>query len=165
MESSKIRRGDTVMVITGKDKGRKGKVLAVNPEEQTLVVDGINMVVKHKKSRGAQQKSAREKKAGNIHISNVAVLCKCGKPTRVGYKFIGEKKARVCKKCGEVLDRKFTRAKEKVKEVEVEDKKVDEKQDKQPLKRREVKSTADSKVVKKPDAKPSVSSPRKVGGS
>ena len=165
MESSKIKRGDTVIVITGKDKGRKGKVLSVNPDDQTVVVDNINMVIKHKKARSAQQKSAREKKAGAIHISNVAILCKCGKPTRVAYKFVSDKKVRVCRKCNEVLDKKFVRAKEKVKEVEAELEKKDEAKTKQPLKRREVKSTADSKVTKKPDAKSSVSLPRKVGGA
>ena len=165
MESSKIRRGDTVMVITGKDKGRKGKVLMVSPEDGSILVDGVNMIIKHKKARGAKQKSAREKKAGAIHISNVAILCKCGKPTRVAYKFVADKKVRACKKCGEILDRKYVRAKEKEKTKELDDEKDDKKVDKTPLKRREVRATADSKITKNPDVKGTVALPRKMGAS
>jgi len=165
MENAKIKRGDTVVVITGKDKGRKGKVLMVDPCDERVLVEGVNMVIKHKKARSAQQKSAREKRAGAIHISNVAILCKCGKATRVAYKFVNDKKVRSCKKCGEILDKKYVRAKEKAKEVEAEVEKKDDKKDKQPLKRREVKSTVDSKVTKKPDAKAQVAMPRKMGSS
>ena len=166
MESAKIKRGDTVVVITGKDKGRKGKVLMVSPEEQTVLVDGVNMIIRHKKARSAQQKSAREKKAGAIHISNVAVLCKCGKPTRVSYKFVADKKVRACRKCGEILDRKYVRAKEKEKAKEVAVEEKDSKSaDKTPLKRRETRATVDSKVTKKPDVKGTVALPRKMGAS
>jgi len=159
-----IRRGDTVMVITGKDKGKKGKVMVVNAEDNTCIVDGVNVVIKHKKARSAQQKSAREKKAGTIDLSNVMILCKCGKPSRVGMKVVGDKRVRVCKKCDEVLDRKFVKVvkEEKVKEV----KETEEKKDKKPLVRREVKATADSKVKKpEPSTKPTVALPRKTGGN
>ena len=140
-----IRRGDTVVVIAGQDKGKKGKVLFVNPEDNSCVVDGVNMIVKHKKARGAQQKSSRDKRAGNIDISNVQILCKCGKATRIENKIMGDKKVRACKKCGESLDRKYQRAKDKIKETEA-DTKAEEKTEKKPLKRREVKATAESTV-------------------
>jgi len=158
-----IKRGDTVLVIVGKDKGKKGKVLSVDAASNSCVVDGVNVVIKHKKARGAQQKSSRDKKAGNIDISNVMILCKCGKPTRVSNKVVGGKKVRFCKKCDEVLDKKFVKAKEKVKEVEA--KKEDDKKDetKKPLQRREVKATADSKIKKPEKVSSQVSLPRKIG--
>lgn len=160
----RIKRGDTVVVISGKDKGKKGKILAVDVDNGTVVVDGVNMVTKHKKARSAQQKSAREKRPGNIHISNVQILCKCGKATRVGYKFVGDKKVRVCAKCEEVLDKKFVKVKEKAKEEVVEEKK-EEKTDKKPLQRREVKATADTKIKKPESVSKTMNLPRKTGGS
>ncbi|MCL2570055.1 MAG: 50S ribosomal protein L24 [Firmicutes bacterium] len=141
-----IKRGDSVVVIAGKNKGKKGKVISVNPDDNTCVVDGVNIVIKHKKARSAQQKSSRDKKAGNIDISNVMILCKCGKATRVSRKEVGGKMVRYCKKCDEILDKKFVKTKEKVKEVEA---KEEEKADKKPLKRREVKATAESTVKTK----------------
>lgn len=163
-----IRKGDMVVIIAGKDKGKKGKVLGVDPISNTCVVDGVNIIVKHSKARSAQQKAARTKKPGAIHISNVQVLCKCGKATRVAHK-VNEKgiKNRVCAKCGEVLDKKFVKTKEKAKD-EVEDKKdeTEEKKDvtKKPLQRREVKHTADVKVKRLDNAKPSAGSThRKIG--
>jgi len=160
----KIKRGDTVVVITGKDKGKKGKVLSINTEKNTCVVDGVNIVIKHKKARSAQQKSTREKKPGNIHISNVQILCKCGKATRVSHKYIGDKKVRYCAKCDEVLDKKFVKAvKEKAKEVEPE--KEDKKVDKKPLQRREVKATADTKIKKPESVSKTMNLPRKTGGA
>ena len=149
-----IRRGDTVIIIAGKDKGKKGKVIDVDPFANTCIVDGVNTIIKHTKARSAQQKSERVKKAGSIHISNVQVLCKCGKATRVSFK-INEKgiKNRVCAKCGEILDKKFVKVKEKAKDDttdETKDKDDEEKKDtvKKPLQRREVKSTADAKIKK-----------------
>lgn len=163
-----IRKGDTVVIIAGKDKGKKGKVLGVDPVKNTCVVDGVNIVVKHTKARSAQQKASRTKISGAIHISNVQVLCKCGKATRVAYK-VNEKgfKNRVCAKCGEILDKKFVKTKEKTKD-EVEDKTNEnaEKQDvtKKPLQRREIKHTADSKIKKPDGGKPSAGSThRKIG--
>ncbi|MCL2846289.1 MAG: 50S ribosomal protein L24 [Firmicutes bacterium] len=162
-----IRRGDSVVVIAGKDKGKKGKVMMVNPEDGTCIVEGVNIIIKHKKARSAQQKSSREKKAGPIHISNVQILCKCGKATRVGHKSVNGKNVRVCVRCNEVLDKKFAKVKEKAKETEAEatDKEATAEK-KQPLKRREVKHTAESKV-KAPaaSAKPTVALPRKTGGA
>ena len=170
-----IRKGDTVIVIAGKDKGKKGKVLGVDPYENVCFIDGVNVVVKHQKARSAQQKSARTKKPGAIHISDVQILCKCGAATRVAHK-VNEKgvKNRVCSKCGEVLDKKFVKAKEKAKDdkdspssgegVAAQADGVVEKT-KKPLQRREVKSTADVKI-KSPlgSGKPSAGSThRKIG--
>jgi len=157
-----IKRGDSVVVITGKDRGKKGKVVSVNPDDNTCVVDGVNVVIKHKKARSATQKSSRDKKAGNIHISNVMILCKCGKATRIAHK----NGARVCAKCSEVLDRKYVKPKA-IKETEapVEDKETEAKVEKKPLQRREVKHTADSKIKRPANVKSSVSLPRKIGGA
>jgi len=163
-----IRKGDMVVVIAGKDKGKKGKVIGVDPVANTCVVEGVNIVVKHAKARSAQQKASRTKVAGPIHISNVQILCKCGKATRVAHK-LNEKghKNRACAKCGEILDKKFVKTKEKAKD-DTEDKKDDaeDKKDvvKKPLQRREVKSTADVKIKKPDGGKPSAGSThRKIG--
>ncbi len=146
-----IRKGDTVVVIAGKDKGKKGKVLFVDPADGSCVVDGVNMITKHKKARNAQQKSSRDRKPGKIDISNVQILCKCGKATRVAHKEVGGVKHRVCAKCGEVLDRKFVKIKEKAKDDKeaTADGETAEKETagvKKPLVRREVKSKADVQI-------------------
>lgn len=163
-----IRKGDTVVVIAGKDKGKKGKVQGVLPEEGRVVVDGVNVVIKHKKARNAQSKSSRDKKPAPIDISNVQILCKCGKATRVGHKEVNGRKTRVCAKCGEVLDKKYVKIKEK--EKVAEDKAAPEAEDKvekKPLQRREIKHQADSKIkttVNKTAGTPSAGSThRKVG--
>ena len=171
METKKrvnVKRGDTVVIIAGKDKGKKGKVLLVNPDDNSCVVDGVNIVVKHKKARGAQQKSSRDKKAHKIDISNVQILCKCGKATRVNHKIVGSKSVRYCNKCGEILDKKYVKTKERVKEKEAEDseKETQEKAaTKKPLQRREVKHTADSKVKSTGGNTAKVGLPRKTGGA
>jgi len=157
-----IRKGDTVVVIAGKDKGKKGKVVSV--EDGKVTVDGVNIVIKHKKARNQKQKSAREKMASPIDVSNVQILCKCGKATRVAHK-INDKgvKNRVCGKCNEILDKKYVKVKEKAKE-EVEAEKTEEKTDKKPLQRREVKHTAESKVKKPTGPVKSVEGHRRLGG-
>jgi len=161
-----IRRGDTVVIIAGKDKGKKGKVLMVFPDDNACIVEGVNIIVKHRKARTAQQKSAREKKAGKIDISNVQILCKCGKATRVGNKIIANRRVRVCVRCNEALDKKFVKLKEKAKDADGEEVKKDDKDkaDKKPLQRREVKAAAESTVKKpSPSVKSQVSLPRKIG--
>jgi len=164
-----IRKGDQVVVICGKDKGKKGKVIRV--DDGRVTVDGVNIVVKHKKARSAQQKASRDKKPAPIDVSNVMILCKCGKATRVGHKIDAKgKKNRVCVKCGEILDRRFVKIKEKEKVVAAEDVKKDkdeEKVDKKPLVRREVKHTAESKI-KQPTTSAPAKSPtghRRIGGA
>lgn len=159
-----IRKGDKVVIICGKDKGKKGTVLGVNPEEGTCQVDGINVVVKHRKARG-QTKSAREKKTGNIHVSNVMLLCKCGKASRIGHTQIDGKNVRVCVKCRESLDKKFVKQ-VKAAAAEAKDETKDTAtREKKPLQRREVKATADSKMKKPEKVSSAVSLPRKIGGS
>jgi len=160
-----IKKGDQVVVLTGKDKGKKGKVLAIDSENGRCIVEGVNIVIKHKKARSAQQKSSREKKPHFIHISNVQILCKCGKATRVCNKIVDGKKFRACAKCNESLDKKYVKpkVKEKDKEEVTEGKEV--KKDKAPLQRREVKSSVDVKVKKPAAAAKQVALPRKVGGS
>jgi len=143
-----IRKGDRVVVISGKDKGKKGNVIDVSETEKgkRVVVDGVNMVVKHKKARNTKQKSTREKKPASIDASNVMILCKCGEATRVK-NVIGADgvKHRTCSKCGEILDKKFVKTKEKARSAE-EVKEDDKKEEKKPLQRREVKAFAESKV-------------------
>ncbi len=101
----KVKKNDTVLVVTGKDAGKTGKVLVALPENNKVVVDGVNLQKKHKKARSAQDVSKIETQNGAIDASNVMVVCpKCEKATRVSYKVEGDKKVRICKKCGAVLD-------------------------------------------------------------
>jgi large subunit ribosomal protein L24 len=101
----RIRSGDTVKVIAGKDKGKIGKVKKVYPEKQRVLVEEVNVVKRHLRPRGPNQPSGIVEMAAPIHISNVMLVCpNCGEPTRVGYKFLEDgTKARFCKKCGEVI--------------------------------------------------------------
>lgn len=101
----KVKKNDTVLVITGKDAGKTAKVLVALPKDNKVVVDGINVQKKHKKARSAQEVSSIQNQSGAIDASNVMVVCPvCNKATRVAYKVEGDKKARICKKCGAVLD-------------------------------------------------------------
>ena len=101
--SVKIRKGDTVRVIAGKDKDKEGKVLSVDAKNHRVLVEGINMITKSVKPNAANQQGGIINKEAPIDISNVAYL-KDGKTTRIGYKFEGDKKVRVAKKTGEVID-------------------------------------------------------------
>ncbi len=103
MSTMKIKKGDMVKVIAGKDKDKEGKVLAVNKEKNTVIVEGINMVTKHAKPSAANQNGGIVKQEGPIDASNVMYLHK-GKATRVGFKLDGDKKVRVAKSTGEVID-------------------------------------------------------------
>ena len=96
----KIKKGDTVKILVGKDADREGRVLAVLPDRNKIVVEGINIYKKHLKGDGKQKKSAIIEVAKPIQISNVMVICPaCGKPSRVTVKVEGKKRVRVCKKC------------------------------------------------------------------
>ncbi len=105
---NKIRKGDTVKILSGKDVGKTGVVHSVSPKKETLIVSGVNMIKKAQKRSGmsVSTQAGIIQREGPIHISNVALVCKnCGKATRVGFKEVGEgQKARFCKKCGEVND-------------------------------------------------------------
>lgn len=96
----RIKKGDTVLVILGKDRGRTGKVNRVLPKEGKIVVEGINIVKKHVRPRKQRQKGEIVEIPALFDMSNVKLVCpKCNKPTRVSYKVIDNKKHRVCRKC------------------------------------------------------------------
>ncbi|WP_105384610.1 50S ribosomal protein L24 [Neorhizobium alkalisoli] len=100
---NKIRKGDSVVVLAGKDKGRTGEVLQVMPKEDRAVVRGINMVKRHQRQSQTQEAGIINKEA-SIHLSNIAIVAKDGKPTRVGFSVVDGKKVRVAKRTGDVID-------------------------------------------------------------
>ena len=103
MSTLKIKKGDTVKVIAGKDKDKEGKVIAVNPKKNTVLVEGVNMITKHTKPSMANQQGGIIHQEGPIDISNVMYVHK-GKATRVGFKMDGDKKVRFAKTTGDVID-------------------------------------------------------------
>ena len=101
MSKIHVRKGDEVMIISGKDRGKKGKVLDISPAEGKVIVEGRNIVTKHVKPRRQGQLGGIVKAEGAIYACKVMPVCpKCDKPTRVGHKIDGDKKVRVCKHCG-----------------------------------------------------------------
>jgi large subunit ribosomal protein L24 len=100
---NKIRKGDKVVVLAGKDKGRSGEVLQVMPKEDRAVVRGINVVKRHQRQTQTAEAGIISKEA-SIHLSNIALVDKDGKPTRVGFSVVDGKKVRVAKRSGEVID-------------------------------------------------------------
>ncbi|MBR5994835.1 MAG: 50S ribosomal protein L24 [Lachnospiraceae bacterium] len=103
MATMKIKKGDTVKVIAGKDTGKEGKVLVVDQKNAKVVVEGVNMVSKHMKPSQANQNGGIVQKEAAIDISNVMLVFK-GKTTRVGFKMDGDKKVRYAKATGDVID-------------------------------------------------------------
>ena len=103
MSTMKIKKGDTVRVIAGTDKGSEGKVIAVNHKNNTVLVEGVNMITKHTKPSPANQQGGIVETEAYIAVSNVMYLHK-GQPTRIGFKMDGDKKVRVAKATGEVID-------------------------------------------------------------
>ena len=103
MSASKIRKGDLVRVITGKDKDKEGKVIAVDKKDGRVLVEGVNMLTKHTKPSAANQNGGIVHQEGYIDASNVMYVHK-GKATRVGFKMDGDKKVRFAKATGEVID-------------------------------------------------------------
>ena len=100
----KIHKDDTVQVLTGKDKGKQGKVVQVLTKKDAVIVSGVNMVKKAMKRRSQQDAGGIAEVEAPIHISNVGIVCpKCKRPVKIGYKLDGDKKIRVCRKCGEAL--------------------------------------------------------------
>lgn len=102
----KIRKNDTVLVIAGKDRGKKGKVRRAIPGDQKVIVEGVNMIKRHSRARGVARQAGIIELEAPIHVSNVMLICgKCNKPTRVGHRFLDDgRKVRVCRSCGEVID-------------------------------------------------------------
>ena len=99
----KIRKDDQVEIIAGKDKGKRGNVVRVIRDKDRVIVAGCNIVKKAMKKRSQQDRGSIAEVEAPLHISNVAIVCKkCG-PTKIGYKFDGDKKIRVCRKCGDTL--------------------------------------------------------------
>ena len=148
-----IRKGDEVIVITGEDKGKTGIVTFADPTNNTVIVDGINIVKKHKKARKAQDKSSIVAKSAPINASNVMAVCgSCGEGTRIGHKVENGAKTRICKKCGAALEAKKSVKASKAKEVKAE-KKTDKKPEKKAGKKADVKAEdkkAEVKTGKKP---------------
>ena len=102
MKKLHIKKGDTVYVNAGNDKGKTGKVLSVNPGKDRAIVEGVNMVKKHTKPNSKQPQGGIVEQEAGIHISNLQLIDpKSGKPTRVGYRMDGDKKVRYAKKSGE----------------------------------------------------------------
>ena len=100
-----VKTGDTVVVLSGKERGKKGKVMAVSPKEGKVIVEKINMVSKHMKPRRMGETGGIVKAEGAMYASKVQIVCpRCGKPTRVTHKVLEDgTKERICKKCGESL--------------------------------------------------------------
>lgn len=115
--SFRVKKGDKVVIIAGKEKGETGKVLAVNPTDNYVKVENRNMVTRHRKARSAQDVGGRIQQEGNIHISNVQVICPtCNVPTRIKAGLDdNNKKIRVCMHCGAALDVKEEKAKKTAK--------------------------------------------------
>lgn len=104
----KVKKGDKVMLLAGKDRGKTGKVLSVDKTRGRLTVEGLNLLIKHTKPRQQGEKGQRIQFPASIAISNISVICpKCEKPARIGWKMLtgdSKKKVRSCKKCEETLD-------------------------------------------------------------
>ena len=101
-----IRKDDTVLVIAGKDKGKKGKVRFAYPHKKRILVDGVNFIKKHSKAKGAAKQAGIIDREATLPVSNVMLLCsKCNHPARVGFRSLADgRKVRFCRTCGEVID-------------------------------------------------------------
>jgi large subunit ribosomal protein L24 len=101
-----IRKNDSVMVISGKERGKTGKVLRVNPKEDAVIIERVNVVKRHTKARGPQQSGGIVEKEASIPASNIMIMCdKCNAPVRMGRRVLADgNKVRVCRRCGEALD-------------------------------------------------------------
>ncbi len=102
----KVKKGDIVKVIAGNDRGKRGEVMRVFPQEQRVIVKGVNIITKHQRPTARQREGGIIEREAPIHLSNVLVICPvCDRPTRVGFTFTetGEK-LRVCKQCGESFE-------------------------------------------------------------
>jgi large subunit ribosomal protein L24 len=102
----KIRKNDTVLVIAGKDKGKKGKVRYAYPKEERVLIEGVNFIKRHSRAQGAARQAGIIEREAPIRVSSVMLLCsKCNHPARIGFRFLADgKKVRVCRSCGEVVD-------------------------------------------------------------
>ena len=101
-----IRKNDSVMVVTGRERGKTGKVLRVLPDKEAVIIERVNLVKRHTKPKGPQQPGGILEKEASIHASNIMIMCdKCNAPVRIGRKLLGDgKKIRICRRCGEAFD-------------------------------------------------------------
>ena len=102
-----VKKGDTVTVIAGKERGKRGKVLIVLPTRRRVIVEKVNMIKRHQRPTQKLRQGGIIEREGTLNLSNVMVVCgKCGQPARTGIRALAEgKKARVCKRCGEMIDK------------------------------------------------------------
>jgi large subunit ribosomal protein L24 len=102
----KIRKDDTVVIIAGKDRGKKGKVRRALPDADKVIVEGINMIKRHSRARRATRQAGIIELEAPLRVSNLMLVCnKCGNPTRVNFRFLDDgKKVRICNSCREVID-------------------------------------------------------------
>lgn len=102
----RIKKNDTVMVIAGKDKGKKGRIMRMVPKKEGALVEKLNMIKRHLRPGPQSRQGGILEKEAPIHVSNLMLVCsKCTDPTRVGYRYLDDgKKVRYCKKCNEVID-------------------------------------------------------------
>ena len=153
-----VKKGDNVVVIAGKDKKKTGNIISANPSDNTVVVSGVNMIAKHQKPKKAGEKGGIIKREGKIDASNVQIICPvCGKATRVAHKLDGDKKIRICKKCGGSLDTKVvketkkTATKATVAEKETVKKTTATKKTTSTVEKKTTTKTASKKTTKKSD--------------
>ncbi len=96
----RIRKNDQIQILTGKDRGKRGKVLRAFPKSGKIIVEGLNLVKRHRRPRKGGEKGQRVEVPAAIPVSNTMIVCPaCGKPARVGYKIVADNKVRICKKC------------------------------------------------------------------
>jgi large subunit ribosomal protein L24 len=102
----KIQKNDNVLIIVGKDKGKKGKVRKAIPGKDSVIVEGLNLIKRHSKTKGKTRQAGIIELEAPVHISNVMVICnKCNKPARIGYRLLEDgKRARYCHNCSEIID-------------------------------------------------------------
>jgi large subunit ribosomal protein L24 len=102
----KIRKNDNVLIVTGKDKGKKGKVRKAIPDKEAVIVEGMNLIKRHSKTKGKTRQAGIIELERAVPASNVMVICnKCNKPARIGYRVLEDgKKARYCHNCSEIID-------------------------------------------------------------
>ena len=102
----KIRKNDTVLVVTGKDKGKEGKVRFAYPKDERILVEGVNFIKMHSRARRQVRQTGLIEREASIHVSNVMLLCsRCNHPARIGFRLLEDgRKVRFCRACGEVID-------------------------------------------------------------
>lgn len=106
MNTIRLKRHDQVVAITGRDRGKKGKILKIFPDSNRAIVEGVNLVTKHQRATRDNPKGGIIRRESSIHISNLQLVCsRCGKPARVGFSILADQtKKRMCRRCKEILE-------------------------------------------------------------